>query len=58
MPNGQLTASCSLDRRSNRSKPRLNFLSLLRAGCDDCVVNDAALAYLGAQPVAGAAIAR
>ncbi len=53
MPDGQLTASCSLDRRSSRSKSRLNFLSLLRAGCDDCVLNDATLAYLRAQPVAG-----
>jgi hypothetical protein len=53
MPDGQLTASCFLDRRSSRSKSRLNFLSLLRAGCDDCVINDATLAYLRAQPVAG-----
>ena len=32
--------------RTSRSKSRLNFLSLLRAGCEDYVVNDAALDYL------------
>src|SRR5918993_5111700 len=31
--------------RTSRSKSRLNFLSLLRAGCDDYVVNDATLDY-------------
>ena len=32
--------------RTSRSKSRLNFLSLLRAGCEDYVVNEAALDYL------------
>src|SRR5918994_1091293 len=44
--------------RTSRSKSRLNFLSLLRAGCDDYVVNEAALAYLRAQSVEAAVIAR
>src|SRR5829696_5268485 len=44
--------------RTSRSKSRLNFLSLLRAGCEDYVVNEAALDYLRAQPVEGAVIAR
>jgi hypothetical protein len=44
--------------RTSRSKSRLNFLSLLRAGCDEYVVNDAALAYLRRQPVEAAVIAR
>src|SRR5918993_4456642 len=44
--------------RTSRSKSRLNFLSLLRAGCEDYVVNDATLDYLRAQPVEGAVIAR
>jgi hypothetical protein len=36
----------------------LNFLSLLRAGCDEYVVNEAALDYLRRQPVEAAVIAR
>ncbi len=44
--------------RTSRSKSRLNFLSLLRAGREDYVVNEAALDYLRAQPVEGAVIAR
>jgi outer membrane murein-binding lipoprotein Lpp len=44
--------------RTSRSKSRLNFLSLLRAGCDEYVVNDAALDYLRRQPVEAAVIAR
>src|ERR671921_1364272 len=44
--------------RTSRSKSRLNFLSLLRAGCDDYAVNEAALAYLRAQSVEAAVIAR
>jgi transposase IS66 family protein len=44
--------------RTSRSKSRLNFLSLLRAGCEDYVVNDATLDYLRAQPVDGTVIAR
>src|SRR5215207_1603714 len=44
--------------RTGRSKSRLNFLSLLRAGYEDYVVNEAALDYLRAQPVEGAVIAR
>jgi hypothetical protein len=44
--------------RTSRSKSRLNFLSLLRAGREDYVVNEATLDYLRAQPVDGAVIAR
>src|SRR5919107_450292 len=44
--------------RTSRSKSRLNFLSLLRGGCEDYVVNEATLDYLRAQPVEGAVIAR
>jgi len=40
------------------SKSRLNFLDLLRAGHDDYVVNDAALAYMRARNLAGPVIAR
>jgi hypothetical protein len=44
--------------RTGRSKSRLNFLTLLRAGREDYVVNEATLDYLRAQPVEGAVIAR
>jgi hypothetical protein len=44
--------------RTSRSKSRLNFLTLLRAGRDEHVVNEATLDYLRAQPVEGAVIAR
>jgi hypothetical protein len=44
--------------RTSRSKSRLNFLSLLRAGREDYVVNEAALDYLRRQPVEAAVIAR
>jgi len=44
--------------RTSRSKSRLNFLSLLRAGREDYVINEAALDYLRAQPVEAAVIAR
>jgi Transposase IS66 family len=44
--------------RTGRSKSRLNFLSLLRVGGDDYVVNEAALDYLRRQPVEAAVIAR
>jgi hypothetical protein len=44
--------------RTGRSKSRLNFLSLLRAGCNEYVVNEAALDYLRRQPVEAAVIAR
>jgi hypothetical protein len=44
--------------RTSRSKSRLNFLSLLRGGCEDYVVNEAALNYLRRQPVEAAVIAR
>jgi hypothetical protein len=37
---------------------RLNFLSLLRGGCEDYVVNEAALDYLRRQPVEATVIAR
>lgn len=40
------------------SKSRLNFLALLRAGHDDYVVNDAALAYMRGRALAGPLIAR
>ncbi|WP_262298317.1 IS66 family transposase [Microvirga sesbaniae] len=44
--------------RTSRSKSRLNFLTLLRAGCEDYVVNEAALDYLRAQSIEAAVIAR
>uniref|UniRef100_UPI001FEAA03D IS66 family transposase n=1 Tax=Microvirga zambiensis TaxID=1402137 RepID=UPI001FEAA03D len=44
--------------RTSRSKSRLNFLTLLRGGCDDYVVNEAALNYLRAQSVEATVIAR
>jgi hypothetical protein len=44
--------------RTGRSKSRLNFLSLLRAGHEDYVVNEATLDYLRRQPVEAAVIAR
>jgi hypothetical protein len=44
--------------RTSRSKSRLNFLSLLRGGCEDYVVNEATLDYLRAQPVEATVIAR
>src|SRR5918993_421974 len=44
--------------RTSRSKSRLNFLSLLRAGREDYVINEATLDYLRAQPVEAAVIAR
>ena len=40
------------------SKSRFNFLGLLRAGHDDYVVNDAALAYMRERALAGHVIAR
>lgn len=40
------------------SKSRINFLELLRAGHDDYVVNDAALAYMRAHHLAAPLIAR
>jgi hypothetical protein len=44
--------------RTGKSKSRLNFLSLLRAGREDYVVNEATLDYLRRQPVEAAVIAR
>src|SRR3954468_10300658 len=44
--------------RTSRSKSRLNFLSLLRGGCEHYVVNEATLDYLRRQPVEAAVIAR
>jgi transposase IS66 family protein len=44
--------------RTSRSKSRLNFLSLLRGGCEDYVVNEATLEYLRAQAVEGTVITR
>ncbi|UVF22409.1 transposase (plasmid) [Microvirga terrae] len=44
--------------RTSRSKSRLNFLSLLRSGCDEYVVNEAALDYLRRQLVEATVIAR
>jgi hypothetical protein len=43
---------------TTRSKSRLNFLDLLRAGHTDYVVNDAALAYMHRHSLAGPTIAR
>ncbi|WP_245444374.1 hypothetical protein [Microvirga sp. KLBC 81] len=37
--------------RTSRSKSRLNFLTLLRAGREDYVVNEATLDYLRRQPI-------
>jgi hypothetical protein len=34
---------------TTKSKSRLNFLDLLRAGCIDYIINDAALSYLRAR---------
>jgi Transposase IS66 family len=44
--------------RTGRSKSRLNFLTLLRAGREDYVVNEATLDYLRAQSVEAAVITR
>lgn len=41
---------------TTRSKSRLNFLDLLRAGHTDYVINDAALAYMRERALAGAVI--
>lgn len=38
--------------RTGHSKSRLNFLSLLRAGCEDYIINDAALDYMRHRKVA------
>ena len=44
--------------RTGRSKSRLNFLSLLRAGHEDYVINEAALDYMRQRKVAPDIIAR
>lgn len=44
--------------RTGRSKSRLNFLSLLRAGCEDYIINNAALNYMRQRQVAPDVIAR
>ncbi|WP_245272823.1 transposase [Microvirga lotononidis] len=44
--------------RTGKSKSRLNFLSLLRAGHEDYVVNEATLEYLRRQPVEATVVAR
>ena len=44
--------------RTGRSKSRLNFLSLLQAGGEDYVVNDAALEYMRRRKVAREVVAR
>jgi hypothetical protein len=41
---------------TTKSKSRLNFLDLLRAGHSDYVINDAALAYMRARALAGPVI--
>jgi hypothetical protein len=41
---------------TTRSKSRLNFLDLLRAGHTDCVINNAALAYMRNRALAGPVI--
>jgi hypothetical protein len=38
--------------RTGRSKSQLNFLSLLRSGCKDYIINDAALDYMRHRKVA------
>jgi hypothetical protein len=43
---------------TTKSKSRLNFLGLLRAGYTDYVVNDAALSYMRERALAGSIIAR
>ncbi len=43
---------------TTRSKSRLNFLTLLRAGHGDYVINDAALGYMRRRGLSGPAIAR
>src|SRR5258708_38542256 len=43
---------------TTKSKSRLNFLDLLRAGYTDYVVNDAALNYMRERALAGPIIAR
>jgi Transposase IS66 family len=43
---------------TTKSKSRLNFLDLLRAGYTDYVVNDAALSYMRGRALAGPVIAR
>lgn len=43
---------------TTRSKSRLNFLDLLRAGYSDYVINDAALSYMRDRALAGPIIAR
>lgn len=44
--------------RTGRSKSRLNFLSLLQAGREDYVINDAALDYMRHRKVAPEIITR
>ncbi|WP_136886859.1 transposase, partial [Paracoccus gahaiensis] len=44
--------------RTGRSKSRLNFLSLLQAGGEDYVINDAALEYMRRRKVAPEVVAR
>jgi hypothetical protein len=44
--------------RTGRSKSRLNFLSLLRAGYEDYIINDAALHYMRHRKVAPNVIAQ
>jgi Transposase IS66 family len=41
---------------TTRSKSRLNFLEILRAGHDDYVINAAAVAYMGGRALAGPVI--
>ena len=43
---------------TTRSKSRLNFLDLLRAGHTDYVINDAALSYMRQRALAGPLVAR
>jgi hypothetical protein len=47
-----------LNRTPTTSQSRRNFLSLLRAGHGDYVVNDAALAYMRERALAAHVIAR
>src|SRR5271155_83457 len=54
----QIGNACFTWFRTTASKSRINFLELLRAGYDDYVVNEEALAYMRARALAGPVIAR
>jgi hypothetical protein len=60
LPSGvrRATSPEQSSHRPSAPESRLNFLSLLRAGHGDYVVNDAALAYMRERALAGPVIAR